>query len=144
MFPRNRFLGCMPRGLRTIDATLKFLAADFALEVAHAGLFVKLHGDGLLVVAEEAGECGRERLGLQGERVVSIGCPHRRLGGGRDTAQFRSQRTLLGPCGFLELLRLPCRSSVQSAWLPVAQAREAQGEIWSHRGRQRTMARVGE
>lgn len=71
------------------------------------------------MVAEEAGECSCERLGLAGERVVSIGCPRRHLRE-RALALFRSQPTFLGPCGFLELLRLPCRSSVQSALFPVA------------------------
>ena len=74
------------------------------------------------MVAEEAGECSCERLGLAGERVVSIGCPRRHLRE-RALALFRSQPTFLGPCGFLELLRLPCRSSVQSALFPVARWR---------------------
>jgi hypothetical protein len=37
---------------RTVDTTLELLAADLAVQGTDAGLLVKLHSDGLLVVAE--------------------------------------------------------------------------------------------
>lgn len=40
----------------TVDTTLEFLPAHFAIELAHAGFLVHLDRDGFLVVAEEASE----------------------------------------------------------------------------------------
>jgi hypothetical protein len=48
-----------------VDVGLKGLAADFALEVADAGLLLDGDGDGFLVVAEEALEGGRKLLLLR-------------------------------------------------------------------------------
>lgn len=43
-------------GGEVVDAALEVLAADLAVEGADAGFLVDLDGDGLFVVAEEAGE----------------------------------------------------------------------------------------
>lgn len=40
----------------TVDRALELLAADFAVEVANAGLLVELDDDGSFVVAEQACE----------------------------------------------------------------------------------------
>ena len=49
-------------GGQVVDICLEGLAANFALKVADAGLFLDRNGDGLLVVAEEALEGGRKLL----------------------------------------------------------------------------------
>lgn len=49
---------------RTVDGALEALAADFALQRADAGLLIDLNGYGVLVIAEEAGEDGGERVAL--------------------------------------------------------------------------------
>ena len=49
---------------RTVDGTLEFLSADTAVELANASLLVKLDGDRVLVVAEEACESCRQGVGL--------------------------------------------------------------------------------
>jgi hypothetical protein len=52
-------------GGRTINGALELLVADLAGELADAGFLVELHGDGFLVVAEEAGERCGQRFVLQ-------------------------------------------------------------------------------
>jgi hypothetical protein len=42
--------------LRTVDAALEVLAADFALELADAGFLVEFHADRSLMVAKQAGK----------------------------------------------------------------------------------------
>jgi hypothetical protein len=44
----------------TVDVCVPVLAADFAVDVAYAAFLVHAHGDGFLVVAEEALEYGGE------------------------------------------------------------------------------------
>ena len=52
--------GAKGHGLLTIDSALESLPADLAFEVAHSAFLVYLDRHRLLVVAEEAGEDGRE------------------------------------------------------------------------------------
>lgn len=50
--------------VHTVDGALELLAAHLALQVANAELLVELHGNRLLVVAEEAGKGRGKRVGL--------------------------------------------------------------------------------
>jgi hypothetical protein len=51
-------------GSRTVDAALKLLATDLTVQSTNASLFVKLHGDRLLMITEQAGEDARKRFVL--------------------------------------------------------------------------------
>lgn len=57
---------------RTVDGALEALAADFAFQGADAGLLIDLNGYGVLVVAEEAGEDGGERVALGSRRRATL------------------------------------------------------------------------
>lgn len=70
---------------RTVDGGLEALAADFAFQRADAGFLIDLDGHGVLVVAEEAGEDGGERVALEShgrtELVVAQANEYGRHGG---------------------------------------------------------------
>ena len=82
---------------RTVDGALELLAADLALQVANAELLVELHGDRLLVVAEEAGKGRRKRVGLScQQRAVPCMVGEDRRPDSRQ-AKRAAQLTFLGP-----------------------------------------------
>jgi hypothetical protein len=78
---------------------LKLLAADFAVEIPAAGLLVQLDFDRLLVVAEKACESRRQGVPLAESERCQLG--------GDPLVFAECNGTFLGPCGLLELLRLP-------------------------------------
>jgi hypothetical protein len=53
----------------TVDGALELLSADSAVELSHAGLFVQFDYNGLLVVAEQAGEGARQWVFLWSQEV---------------------------------------------------------------------------
>jgi hypothetical protein len=75
-------------GGEVVDVGLECLAADFALEVADAGLLLDGDGNGFLVVAEEALESGGQLLLLGSTSVELL----RML-----TLYVKLDLTLLGP-----------------------------------------------
>lgn len=88
---------------RTVDGTLEALAADFAFQRADAGLLIDLDGNGVLVIAEEAGEDGGERVAL-----VSRGRATLAVAQTNEDGRGWGQPTLFLPWGARELfLRFP-------------------------------------
>lgn len=56
-------------GKRTVDGALEFLPAGTTVELSNARFSVELDGDGTFVIAEEAGKCRRQGIGLRGDSV---------------------------------------------------------------------------